>query len=625
MEDGRHREDGGWKTVDRRRGRHQTRERKESNSDELKRLVTTFFVSNIPEGWNSRRLWKAFEARGTLVDAFIPSKKDASGGLFGFVRFLKVPNLQQLLDSMNEMVLQGKKLRVNVARHDRVKDNRKIEVHQQQWKVRSTKEAVEVYRNEVCNFKSFKGVLQDSKANGEVKVKGLGSEEKVVEVVVPNTLIQKEHAWLGSCLVGELKEIELLSKCMAMIHNYGLGECNIRYLGGLSVLLQFNSKAIADCFLTNQRVNWSVWFDRLSKWNNSFVLESRAAWLRIRGVPPNCWDPTVFTCIAEKFGKVLIPFECSVDATDMSYGKICVLYPSLNNITSCKVSVKWKDMQFMVFVSDEGDWRPPQGVTCLDSDTDDESDDRDWEYEEGEILEFDDEKDSETEEPSLLPGEGKTPENAHAVILENEKDNHEEYSANEVQTNWRDEVVDSQDTSVFVENTPLTGGYGGPCGPLKSVGPTQSLEVDKNCDNGPLKSVGLPDLNSPSVENERNQNGKHAQIYLQEKGGKKKIHSVRFKDVLINASLNKKKGNQREKEKDKERRRMVESKDEGRQSKDEGRQSMANTTQRTESSSSSEEYRRTVEIGKALGYQIDEVEQPIYRTLQGDGANVGYL
>ncbi|KAL4569701.1 hypothetical protein LXL04_025343 [Taraxacum kok-saghyz] len=60
---------------------------------------------------------------------------------------------------------------------------------------------------------------------------------------------EEEKSWLKRCLVGEMKDLELLTKCMSMIHAYGLWDCEIRYLGGLNVLLEFNSEAVADCFL----------------------------------------------------------------------------------------------------------------------------------------------------------------------------------------------------------------------------------------------------------------------------------------------------------------------------------------------------------------------------------------
>ena len=72
---------------------------------------------------------------------------------------------------------------------------------------------------------------------------------------IPRTLSLRSSGWLGGCLVGEIKDLELLSKCMSMIQVYGLGECKVKYVGGLCVLLEFMNKSVADCFLSNLKVN----------------------------------------------------------------------------------------------------------------------------------------------------------------------------------------------------------------------------------------------------------------------------------------------------------------------------------------------------------------------------------
>ena len=237
-------EDGGWTKVVR-RNRQQQHHRKESNEEELRRLVTTFYVANLPEGWNSSRLWREFAGIGRLVDAFIPRKKDASGNSFGFVRLLKVSDLNGVLKSMNELVCDGKRIRVNVARHERAKRGGRGEDGGNDESALSGKSFLNALRGGKVKESGTSNNVTVSKSEMERKE---SLENKKVEVVIPSSIKLREHRWLDSCLVGVLKNIELLSKCMSMIQAYGLGECDLRYLGGLTVLLKFNSYAIADCF-----------------------------------------------------------------------------------------------------------------------------------------------------------------------------------------------------------------------------------------------------------------------------------------------------------------------------------------------------------------------------------------
>ena len=113
------REGGGWtKVVSRKKEGARVAS---MNSGDLSKIATTFFVCNLPPHWRSRDLWRAFEQLGVLVDAFVPGRKDKTGELYGFVRFIKVAYVNELQKKMNEMVVDGRRLRANVSLHPRSK------------------------------------------------------------------------------------------------------------------------------------------------------------------------------------------------------------------------------------------------------------------------------------------------------------------------------------------------------------------------------------------------------------------------------------------------------------------------------------------------------------------------
>lgn len=64
---------------------------------------------------------------------------------------------------------------------------------------------------------------------------------------------------------------------------------------------------VAEAFHRDQRDIWSMWFAWIKKWDNSGYHMQRIIWLKISGVPVQLWDSNVFTIIAGKFGRVLIP------------------------------------------------------------------------------------------------------------------------------------------------------------------------------------------------------------------------------------------------------------------------------------------------------------------------------
>ncbi|KAL4554369.1 hypothetical protein LXL04_039506 [Taraxacum kok-saghyz] len=513
------RDDGGWTRVVGRRNKAE--HRRASIEEELSKVVTTFFVNNLPEGCNSTRLWKRFEESGTLVDAFVPGKRDVSGRLFGFVRFLKVSNLHRMLKKLNELLLDGQKVRVNVARHDRPKASKKGDTE--------------------CKVKTGR--------------KGHGRQKTVL---VPLVMLGVFPSW---------KFCKVIRGSM------------------------------------ERKVNWAVWFSWLRAWEDSFMERSRAVLLKIRGVPISCWNSSMFSHIAEKFGRVLIPVDCSEEDKDLSQGRICVLCPSLEAISPCMVTVLWKTNKFVVQVKEDGDWKP-----VLES----------WEPSSG--------SEGESEfwmgEDGLDPGagqcrngdmpeeaDGESPVMSHASAHAPTTGGVKAVSSNDAPviegiSNW---CVEEEQTPDLREGVNVTFDAPGPFGPAAlgqvatSCGPsTYSIPIENN-------SVGLPNLNSLVSELGGFNHLKtvtHGGSY--DKGGKKKLTSVKLKDVLCNGGIRKNKGNLREREK----RKM------------EGEKQNRSTELGQTSCSSSEEVRKTIEIGDAIGYGLSNNERLTVAMLNGEGGKV---
>lgn len=54
-----------------------------------------------------------------MVDFYIPSKTDKSGGKFGFVRYKKPHSLSGLLKNLDDIWISSYKIRVKLVRFDR--------------------------------------------------------------------------------------------------------------------------------------------------------------------------------------------------------------------------------------------------------------------------------------------------------------------------------------------------------------------------------------------------------------------------------------------------------------------------------------------------------------------------
>ncbi|KAL4558909.1 hypothetical protein LXL04_037114 [Taraxacum kok-saghyz] len=352
--------------------------------EEVSNIATNVFVSNIPENWNSSALWKAVHGVRVLVDAYVPRKMEKGGTRFGFVRFIRVQNKIRLLRSLNDMVFEGRRLKANIAKYGRKSGdgNRATGSDAYGRKINGRPEGGgNRHANIINRGTSFKEMLVGRDSGiGEVRLKKNGVANMEKKIIIPQGVNIRSMDRLICCLVGEIKDIELLSKCMSMIHSYGLGDCTVKYIGGLCALLEFKI----------EKVNWCAWFAWLKRWDESFRVSSRVVWLRIYGVPVNCWDPTIFTYIANNYGRILLPFDCSVEAINLSFGRICILTANLEHLKAHSCCVEWRNEKFKVRIEEDGEWYPNSLLVPSEFDSEDEDD-----------MGFDDLRDSNSEDGEL--------------------------------------------------------------------------------------------------------------------------------------------------------------------------------------------------------------------------------
>jgi RNA recognition motif-containing protein len=64
-------------------------------------------------------MYRVFGAFGSVVEVYVSLKVDRRGRRFGFVKFKKVENLEELEKSLEEVWMGGCRLKVNKARFGR--------------------------------------------------------------------------------------------------------------------------------------------------------------------------------------------------------------------------------------------------------------------------------------------------------------------------------------------------------------------------------------------------------------------------------------------------------------------------------------------------------------------------
>ncbi|GJU23715.1 RNA-directed DNA polymerase, eukaryota [Tanacetum coccineum] len=93
--------------------------RNRSNSDHTRLISKSIFVTNFPDNTSAKDLWEVCKGYGTVVDVFIPNRKSRSGKRFAFVRFIKVGNVDRLVENLCTLWIGRMHLHANVVRYDR--------------------------------------------------------------------------------------------------------------------------------------------------------------------------------------------------------------------------------------------------------------------------------------------------------------------------------------------------------------------------------------------------------------------------------------------------------------------------------------------------------------------------
>nr|GEY29317.1 nucleotide-binding alpha-beta plait domain-containing protein [Tanacetum cinerariifolium] len=90
-----------------------------SKEDDAQKIFTYVFVTNFPDGYGAMDLWNTCKLYGHVVDVFIPDRRTKAGKIFGFVRFIKVLDIDRLINNLCTVWVGRNKIHANVARFQR--------------------------------------------------------------------------------------------------------------------------------------------------------------------------------------------------------------------------------------------------------------------------------------------------------------------------------------------------------------------------------------------------------------------------------------------------------------------------------------------------------------------------
>nr|GEW80402.1 RNA-directed DNA polymerase, eukaryota [Tanacetum cinerariifolium] len=90
-----------------------------SKEDYVHQISTSIYVTNFPEHFSSRDLWKKCQEYGRVIDAYILNRRTKSSDSFGFVRFIHIKDVDRLVKNLCTLWMGRLRLHANVARFQR--------------------------------------------------------------------------------------------------------------------------------------------------------------------------------------------------------------------------------------------------------------------------------------------------------------------------------------------------------------------------------------------------------------------------------------------------------------------------------------------------------------------------
>ncbi|GKE41632.1 hypothetical protein Tco_1468916, partial [Tanacetum coccineum] len=110
---------------------------------------------------------------------------------------------------------------------------------------------------------------------------------------------------LKCCWMGKAKNYHVLQNAWDIVRNNGLEECNVKYVGGLSLLFEWEIKEVASQSLEANSFWLQQWFEDLKLWEDNGEAVGRLTWLTIEGLPTLARNIGVVKSVLGSFGKIL--------------------------------------------------------------------------------------------------------------------------------------------------------------------------------------------------------------------------------------------------------------------------------------------------------------------------------
>lgn len=252
--------------------------------------ISSFYFTRIAEGVTELDIWNQFRKWGAVREIFISKQRNRNGWRFGFARFTGVEDAHRLAKQLDQIIIGGLRLYVNVPKYGR-DETRKVGAQMQPERMDGKKQNENLHRKQYqvsTDMTSYAEVVARGKRNNSHSSKPINQRgEPQSSLQLDITATDKE--WLRNTWVGRLKNLRWYDRLDEdPLWDFG-EDITPKYIGGDMVLLLGLTDKMAEC-MAKEITEAEALFYSLEKWHPSLRPGNRLTWVHCWGIPLEAWD-----------------------------------------------------------------------------------------------------------------------------------------------------------------------------------------------------------------------------------------------------------------------------------------------------------------------------------------------
>ncbi|XVE63862.1 hypothetical protein DITRI_Ditri07aG0055300 [Diplodiscus trichospermus] len=165
------------------------------------------------------------------------------------------------------------------------------------------------------------------------------------ELRIPNS----DMEWLEGCVMGRLRdnfEVRMVNQSLEEAEYY----CQVCRLGGLSIVLKFDSNENRDSFLNGDKGMKEQFFEVIQPWSKDFQSREYAIWVQLEEVPLHLWHENIFSSLGNRWGTFVRLDDCTKNKSRFDIARMLVLVDTRFKIPPF-VTVRFKGQDNKILVS----------------------------------------------------------------------------------------------------------------------------------------------------------------------------------------------------------------------------------------------------------------------------------